>query len=107
MPRPARRGAATGGSAADVFGERGRTGRAHLVLRIHLDEDDPTVAAPPQMGHRTYGYDDDRRRPEHELHRRDDLGGERRDGGVREDRKLTTVTLVQVVRPERDGDGGD
>ena len=65
------------------------------------------VAAPAQMGHRTDGYDGDRRRPEHELHRRDDLGGERRDGEVREERKLTLVTLVQVVRPERDGDGGD
>ena len=65
------------------------------------------VAAPPQMGHRTDGYDDDRRRPGHELHRRDDLGEERRDDDVREDRKLTLVTLVQVVRPERDGDGGD
>ena len=59
------------------------------------------VAAPPQMGHRTDGYDDDRRRPEHELHRRDDLGGERRDGEVREERKLTLVKLVQVVRPEK------
>ena len=65
------------------------------------------VAAPPQMGHRTDDYDGDRRRPERELYRRGDLGGERRDGEVQEERKLTLEAWVVAAVAEEAGSGGD
>ena len=60
-----RRGAtAADGTAADGSSEGGRVGGVRRVFGSHLDEGDRTVAAPPQMGHQTDGYDGDRRRPE-------------------------------------------
>ena len=101
------RAAVTGGSAADGSGEGGRTGSGRLVPWRHLDEGDRMVAAPPQMGQRTDDYDGDRRRPERELYRRGDLGGERRDGEVQEERKLTLEAWVVAAVAEEAGSGGD